>query len=66
MGRIEQTIAEMRGETNIKTASIAYDEAGKPLPLKFAVYAANNEVASLFFQYYQEVKSAEANKPTID
>ena len=64
--RIERVVAEMRGEANVVTAPVAYDEAGNLLPSKLAVYAANNDVASLFFQFYQQVKSAENSKVSVD
>jgi hypothetical protein len=59
LNRITTTISEMRGHDIIKVAETAFDETGNPLPLKLAVYARDNEAATLFFQFYQRIKQAE-------
>lgn len=64
--RLQQTIATMQGQETIKIVDAAYDENGNELPLKLAVYAVNNDSASLFFQFYQRIKTEEKNKGLVN
>jgi|GEM_PF-4875702 len=55
--RIDEAIHEAGLEAHILVSPKAYDETGRPLPEKIAVYADSQEVAGLFFQFYAQVKA---------
>lgn len=54
---IDRLIVEAALESHILVAEKAYDEEGRLLPQKFAVYAQSLETAALFFQFYAQVKA---------
>lgn len=56
--RIEEAIQQAGLGSHVVAAERAYDETGRRLPEKIAVYADSQEVASLFFQFYAQVKAA--------
>lgn len=55
--RIDQAIQQAGLGSHLTVSDKAYDETGRRLPEKIAVYAESQEVAALFFQFYAQVKA---------
>ncbi len=55
--RVEEAISRAGLGDHVLAVTQAYDDCGRRLPEKIAVYSTSAEVSSLFFQHYTQLKA---------